>query len=256
MKHLFKSLIDNNWLTEKDVEGLLDDKNLIKAIKESTSPSCNNIFNALNLVPYNDVKVLILGQDPYPNPLHAHGLAFSSKNKTTPGSLRNIFKAIDFSYHSNLVEKKNNDLTNWAKKGVLLLNTALTYKNTFDESIADKLNKNIQVREKKFHMKTWESFIDKIITKLLLRNKKLVMLLWGSEAWNIVKKNIEYNNIKYKEFDNGKILLQSNNILILHTDHPSQVKINLGGKFLEHAPLHFKECDKFLGQEKIDWTCL
>ena len=165
MKRLFKSLIDNSWLTEQDVDTLLKDENLVKAIEESTSPSYNNIFNALNMVSYNDVKVLILGQDPYPNPLHAHGLAFSSKNKTTPGSLRNIFKAIDSVYHSDLVSAKNNDLTNWAKNGVLLLNTALTYKNTFNSSITEKENKNNQVREKKFHMKTWATFIDMIVTK-------------------------------------------------------------------------------------------
>ena len=82
------------------------------------------------------------------------------------------------------------------------------------------------------------------------------MLLWGGEAWNIVKKNIDKNNIKYEEYDNGRVLLPNNNILVLHTDHPSQVKINLGGKFLEHAPLHFKECDKFLGENAISWTNL
>ena len=170
--------------------------------------------------------------------------------------MRNIFKAIDSVYGSNLVGKKNNDLTPWAEAGVLLLNTALTYKNTYDASLSEKENKNNQVREKKFHMKTWETFIDLIVMKLLCRNKKLVMLLWGGEAWNIVLKNIEKLGITMKESDSGKVILPDNNILILHTDHPSQVKINLGGKFLEHAPMHFKECDLFWGKDKINWTVL
>ena len=143
MEKLFKELIKNGWLNETEVSRFLNDENMVRSMKESTSPSLNNIFNALNLVPYDKVKVLILGQDPYPNPLHAHGLAFSSLNKTTPGSLRNIFKALDSLYGSSLVDKKNNDLTPWAKSGVLLLNTSLTYKNTFDESLSDKEKQKI-----------------------------------------------------------------------------------------------------------------
>lgn len=256
MEKLFDILVKNGWLEKEEVQRFLCDENLCRAIKESTSPVFNNIFNALNLVPYDKAKVLILGQDPYPNPLHAHGLAFSSKNTTTPGSLRNIFKAMDSVYKSNLVEKKNNDLTEWAKSGVLLLNTALTYKNALDETLSDKENKKNQTREKAFHMSAWKDFIDTVITKLLSRNKKLVMLIWGGEAWNIVFKNIKKNGIMYEEFGNGKVVLPDKNILILHTDHPSQVKINLGGKFLEQAPLHFRECDEFLGREKINWVCL
>ena len=256
MEKLFSNLVENGWINEEERQEFISDKNLCRAITESTSPVFNNIFSALNIVSFDDVKVLILGQDPYPNPLHAHGLAFSSKNTTTPGSLRNIFKAIDSVYGSKLVEKKKNDLTKWAESGVLLLNTALTYKNTFDETLSDKENKKNKIREKTFHMSAWKGFVDTIITKLLNRNKKLVMLLWGGEAWNIVLKNIKKNEIVYEEYENGKVILSNKNILILHTDHPSQVKINLGGRFLEHAPLHFIECDKFLDKDSVCWTDL
>lgn len=256
VQELFIKLIKNGWLDGTEAHVFMENNDIKRALVESTSPVFCNIFNALNLVSFEQAKVLILGQDPYPNPMHAHGLAFSSKNKTTPGSLRNIFKAIDSVYNSSLVENKNNDLTSWAEQGVLLLNTALTYKNTFDESLSDKENKNLQVREKKIHLKTWENFIDLIVVKLLARNKKLVMLLWGGEAWNIVKKNIDKYKIKYEEYEDGKVILPNNNVLILHTDHPSQVKINLGGKFLEYAPLHFKECDEFLGENAVHWTNL
>lgn len=256
IENMYKGLLNNGWLSESEIQSFLANKDLNTAIKYSTSPIFENIFNALNYVSYDRAKVLILGQDPYPNPLHAHGLAFSSKNSTTPGSLRNIFKAIDSVYGSNLVSNKKNDLTPWAESGVVLLNTALTYKNTYNQELSTSENKKLQIREKSFHMSVWKNFIDIIITKLLNRNKKLVMLLWGGEAWNIVLKNIERNEIKYKEAEKGKILIPDKEILILHTDHPSQVKINLGGKFLEQAPLHFIECDKFLGADKINWINL
>ena len=252
---LFDVLVASGWLTSDEVCNFAQDNAVKKVIKESTSPILDNVFNAFNLTNYNDVKVLILGQDPYPNPMHAHGLAFSSRNTTTPGSLRNIFKAIDAVYESNLVLNKNNDLTNWAKSGVLLLNTSLTYRSV-DVNVVGLKTNNSQNKEKKFHLKTWEPFIDLIIAKLLNRNKKLVMFLWGGDALNIVMKNIKRQNLSIEETENGKILLPQNNVLILYTDHPSQVKINLGGKFLEHAPLHFKECDNILGNDKIDWVSL
>ena len=256
IKDLFFSLIECGWLTRIEADTFLADLNLIRAMEESTSPVPENIFNALNLVPYDKVKVLILGQDPYPNPLHAHGLAFSSKNSTTPGSLRNIFKAIDSAYGSKLAETKNNDLTAWANSGVLLLNTALTYKNAFDNSLTAKENKKAQQKTRIFHMTAWKSFINLIITKLLNRKKPLVMLLWGGEAWNIVQNCINEKETVIEHGQNGKEYLPQKNVLILHTDHPSQVKINLGGKFLEHAPIHFKECDKFLGEDAVCWTNL
>ncbi len=256
MEQLFNELVDAGWLNRSEAMHFMSDAALSKAIRESTSPVFENIFNALKLVPYESVKILILGQDPYPNPLHAHGLAFSSKNPTTPGSLRNIFKALDSVYGSNLVEKKNNDLTPWAEHGVLLLNTSLTYKNVSDDNLAMKDNKKNQSKEKAFHMSVWAPFVDIIIKKLLMRDKKLVMLLWGGDAWNIVLKNIKKLGLSIDEQPNGKVVLQNSNILILHTDHPSQVKINLGGKFLEQAPQHLVECDKFLGADKINWTNL
>ena len=252
---LFDVLVARGWLTRDEACTFVQNDAINKVMNESTSPILDNVFNAFNLTNYNDVKVLILGQDPYPNPMHAHGLAFSSRNTTTPGSLRNIFKAIDVVYGSNLVVNKNNDLTNWAKSGVLLLNTSLTYKSVGETTVELPI-KNSQNKEKKFHLKTWEPFINLIITKLLNRNKKLVMFLWGGDALNIVMKNIKRQNLTTEETANGKIFLPQNNVLILYTDHPSQVKINLGGKFLEHAPSHFKECDIFLGNDKINWISL
>lgn len=132
------------------------DLNLLKTIEEQLGeeflPEPKNVFRALNLVP-EKVKVLILGQDPYPNPEHAIGLAFSvNKNVSVlPASLKNIFKELE----SDLgVVRKNGDLSDWVDKGVLLLNSSLTFNpmqprqhlnvgwNLFTRSIIEYVGKN------------------------------------------------------------------------------------------------------------------
>ena len=132
------------------------DLNLLKTIEEQLGeeflPEAKNVFKALNLVP-EKVKVLILGQDPYPNPEHAMGLAFSvNKNVSVlPASLKNIFKELE----SDLgVVRTNGDLSDWVDKGVLLLNSSLTFNpmkprqhlnigwNLFTESIIEYVGKN------------------------------------------------------------------------------------------------------------------
>ncbi len=132
------------------------DLNLLKTIEEQLGeeflPEPKNVFRALNLVP-EKVKVLILGQDPYPNPEHAMGLAFSvSKNVSLlPASLKNIFKELE----SDLgVVRTNGDLSDWVDKGVLLLNSSLTFNpmkprqhlnigwNLFTKSIIEYVGKN------------------------------------------------------------------------------------------------------------------
>ena len=132
------------------------DLNLLKTIEEQLGeeflPEAKNVFKALNLVP-EKVKVLILGQDPYPNPDHAMGLAFSvNKNVSVlPASLKNIFKELE----SDLgVVRTNGDLSDWVDKGVLLLNSSLTFNpmkprqhlnigwNLFTESIIEYVGKN------------------------------------------------------------------------------------------------------------------
>ena len=132
------------------------DLNLLKTIEEQLGeeflPEAKNVFKALNLVP-EKVKVLILGQDPYPNPDHAMGLAFSvNKNVSVlPASLKNIFKELE----SDLgVVRTNGDLSDWVDKGVLLLNSSLTFNpmkprqhlnigwNLFTKSIIEYVGKN------------------------------------------------------------------------------------------------------------------
>ena len=166
-KNYFKILKENNWILSDN----LDFESLQLCIDNCDSPAKNDIFNAFYknkekniFFKPDDVKVLILGQDPYPNPEDAHGFAFSSNNKKTPASLKNIFKAIDDAYNSNLSNSKNfsNNLQNWVNEGVLLLNTALTYE-IYDHQTDKTNSKKIQQKIQKKHMKSWEPFTLDII---------------------------------------------------------------------------------------------
>jgi len=128
-------------------------------------PEAKNVFNAFHYTDYNDVKVLILGQDPYHEPGEAHGLAFSVQGDTRrPPSLDNIFKELD----SDLgIKRTNNNLTDWANQGVMLLNTVLTVERGKAFSHANH---------------GWETFTDTIISKLNERKEPVIFVLWGSPA--------------------------------------------------------------------------
>ena len=128
-------------------------------------PAAQNVFNAFHYTDYDDVKVLILGQDPYHEPGQAHGLAFSVQGNTRrPPSLDNIFKELD----SDLgIKRENNNLTDWTKQGVMLLNTVLTVENGKAFSHANH---------------GWEIFTDTVISKLNERKEPVIFVLWGSPA--------------------------------------------------------------------------
>lgn len=193
----------------------------------------SGVLYALNLTPLENVKVLILGQDPYPNINNAHGLAFSNKTGKIPASLKNIFKEIN---RDTGIDNNNGNLTPWAKQGVLLLNTVLTY------SEKNSLKKRFVF---------WEDVIDDIINKLINSEKPLVIMLWGNSANKLKQFPIEKDN----EYLNK-------NILILRSSHPS----NMGNA--NNTPImdgripafngcsHFSKCNNFLQQFKIstiDW---
>lgn len=255
MKEMFNKLIDNGWLSQAEAEMFSKDKNVIECMKNCTSPTAENIFNALIKVPLDKVKVLLLGKDPYPDPKDAHGLAFSSLDNVTPESLKNIFKAIDKNYNSTLYENKKNDLTSWAKQGVLLLNTGLTFQKIDAPNLSLKDRKNLQTRVQTSHMRTWKPFVKLVIKKILgIKNRPVVLMLWGNDAHNIV-----FGNIKNKEFKDylhkrEASIIPNTQIMVLQCSHPSPLAVNLGGDFPEIAPEHFLLCDKHLGNNKIDWT--
>lgn len=128
-------------------------------------PDMNNIFNALKLADYNDIKVVILGQDPYHEPGQAHGLCFSVQEGTElPPSLKNIYKELYFDLG---IKRESGCLSDWASQGVLLLNAVLT----------------VRKGEAFSHAKHgWETFTDNVIRLLNQREKPIVFLLWGNPA--------------------------------------------------------------------------
>ncbi|MDD2203523.1 MAG: uracil-DNA glycosylase [Bacilli bacterium] len=156
-------------------------------------PPQNDIFAALNLTLYKDVKVVILGQDPYHGEGEAHGLAFSVKEGIKlPPSLINIFKELDRDLH---IKRTKGTLDDWAKQGVLLLNTVLTVEK-------DKPNSHKR--------RGWENFTNVIIKKLNERDDSIVFILWGNHA-------------KEKEK-----LITNNQHLVLESSHPSPFSCRQG----------------------------
>ncbi len=183
-------------------------------------PNQYDIFNALKLSTYSSVRVVILGQDPYHGPGQAHGLSFSvRKGVAPPPSLVNIFKEIrDDTGIDNL--GKHGDLTNWARQGVLLLNTVLTVR---DGQACSHRGRG------------WEQFTDRIIRLLNLREDPIVFLLWGAQAG------------KKQE------LITNPCHLVLTSAHPSPLSANRGF----FGCRHFSQTNAFLkshGFAEINWA--
>ena len=181
-------------------------------------PEPKNIFNAFNLCPLDKVKVVIIGQDPYHEPHQAHGLCFSVESGTDfPPSLQNIYKEIESDIgHKSIT---NGDLTEWAKQGVLLLNSTLTVQAHLAASHSGK---------------GWETFTDAVIKAVAENKKHVVYMLWGSFA----QKKAEYVNSK----DN----------LVLKSAHPSPLSA-YRGFFGNH---HFSSANNYLienGETPINW---
>lgn len=252
IKKEFNYLVENKWLTSDEAKEFMSDEKIVECMELSTSPLKQNIFRALKLVSKDSVKVVILGKDPYPNPKDAHGLAFSSLNTTTPDSLKNIFKSIDCAYGSHLFENGKNDLSKWAKEGVLLLNTGLTYQRIEG---GDKKERDLaQARIQNANMKVWKPFVKLIIKRILeIKNRPIVMLLWGNDAHNIVFSNIDNKEFQKMLHSREAVIIPNTSIMLLQTSHPSPLSVNRGGDFPTTAPEHFKICNKHLGKEKINW---
>lgn len=139
--------------------------------KYKVYPAPEKVFNALNLLKFDDVKVVIIGQDPYHQPGQAHGLSFSVQNvQKLPPSLINIYKEIETETGKKSIT--NGDLTEWEKQGVLLLNSVLTVRESQPNS-----HKNMG----------WEKITSKIVELLNEREKPVVFMLWGANAINIGK---------------------------------------------------------------------
>ena len=221
---LLRNELEKSWENkmkkefEKDYFSILN-QFLKQEYKEQTIfPEKKLIFNTLNSTPFNKVKVVIIGQDPYHGKGQAHGLSFSvTEGIKTPPSLVNIFKEIESDLKINNHGK--GDLTKWAKQGVLLLNATLTVR---ENTAGSHQNKG------------WEQFTDQIISTISEERKDLVFLLWGKFAQNKTK------------------LIDKNKHHILMSSHPSPLSSYRG--FL--GCKHFSECNNILKREnktEINW---
>jgi uracil-DNA glycosylase len=183
-------------------------------------PKGGDIFNAFNKTPFDKVKVVILGQDPYHGPNQAHGLSFSvQKDIPTPPSLQNIYKELATDIPGFKVPKSG-DLTEWAEQGVLLLNATLTVR----ASMAGSHQK-----------KGWEQFTDNVIQKISQQKSGVVFILWGSYA------------------QSKSVLIDEKKHLIIKSIHPSPLSVNRGG-FYGSKP--FSKANDYLqkeGETPIDW---
>lgn len=216
--------LDKSWSSLLKEELSKDYYNKILNFLESEYSSKNifppkeNIFEALNLTPYSNVKVVILGQDPYHGPNQAHGLSFSvNPGVKIPPSLLNIYKEL----HTNLncYIPNNGFLEKWARQGVLLLNTSLTV-------VQGKANSHQKIG--------WSIFTDEIISLLNDKSTPIVFILWGNNAIS------------------KKPLITNPNHLILQSVHPSPLSARRG--FFGSKP--FSKSNNFLvenGLSPIDW---
>jgi uracil-DNA glycosylase len=186
--------------------------------KSTIYPPGSLIFNAFNLCPFDRVKAVILGQDPYHGPGQAHGLCFSVKDRVEfPPSLVNIFKEIESD--TGISAPASGNLTRWAEQGILLLNSILTVKAHQPGS---------------HHGKGWEVFTDYVISILNAEKEHLVFFLWGAYAQ---KKGA---------------LIDRNKHLVLESVHPSPLSAFRG--FFGNG--HFRKCNEYLvahGITPIAW---
>ena len=218
------SQISNDWLTVlKDEFKKPYYKRLFDFVREEYKtktifPPADDIFNAYHFTPLSDVKVVIIGQDPYHDFGQAHGLCFSVKeNVKIPPSLLNIYKELKDDLGCYI--PNNGYLVKWAKQGVLLLNTVLT----------------VRAHEANSHQnKGWEEFTDATIKALNEQDRPIVFLLWGAPAG---KKAVMLDNPKH---------------LVLKAPHPSPLSAHRGF----FGCKHFSKCNDFLtknGLNAIDW---
>jgi uracil-DNA glycosylase len=187
--------------------------------EETVYPSEEDLFSAFRLTPYEEVKVLLLGQDPYHGPGQAHGLAFSVQpGVKPPPSLVNIFKELQSDVGAP--KPKDGSLLRWAEQGVLLLNAVLT----------------VRQGEANAHARHgWEHFTDAVIQKVSDKPERVVFILWGAYA------------------QKKKPLIDTSKHVILEAQHPSPLSAKKGF-FGSHPFSKTNEALKKAGLEPIDWA--
>lgn len=190
-------------------------------------PPEEQTFRAFELTPFNDVRVVILGQDPYPTPGNADCLAFSVSNPSakTPDSLRNVFAELAADVGAPV--PTSSSLAGWARQGVLLLNTALTLR------VGDKDDHDAH-RRWRWKRQGWHTFTDAVISAISANERPTVFILWGTDARKKAK------------------LIDTERHLVIQEVHPSQLSARKG--FFGSKP--FSQANEFLrlsGRGTIDW---
>jgi uracil-DNA glycosylase len=197
-------------------------RDLVRFLKEEDAsktvlPPKEDRFSALRMTPPDDVRVVILGQDPYHNHGQAHGLAFSVRQGAVPPSLRNMYKEL----HEDLgITRQSGDLSGWAKQGVLLLNTVLTV----------RLHEPLSHRDR-----GWETFTERIVRIVAGRPGPCVFILWGAQARRFAR------------------LVTNPAHLVLTAPHPSPLSASRG--FFGSRP--YSKTNAWLkthGAKPIDWS--
>lgn len=219
-------LLAESWLTklaaELDADYMQELQGFIakqRAQGIDIFPTKDDCFNAFNLTPFKQVKVVILGQDPYHGPNQAHGLSFSVKpGVKVPPSLLNIYKELNQDLNIPIADHGN--LESWAHQGVLLLNSVLTVEKS-------KANSH--------QGKGWEQFTDKVFELLNKEHHRIVFMLWGS-----------YAQKKGKAIDRDKHL-------VLEAVHPSPLSAYRGFFGCQHFSLANEDLIK-QGKSEIDWS--
>jgi len=219
--------LEPSWLKvlgeEFDKDYMIGLKNFLKTEKEAGHriyPKGSDIFNAFSKTPFDDVKVVILGQDPYHGPNQAHGLSFSVQDGiATPPSLQNIYKELATDIPGFKIPRSGN-LTKWAEQGVLLLNATLT----------------VRASEAGSHQrKGWETFTDMVIKTISDQKTGVVFILWGNYAQSKIG------------------LINQSKHLVIKSTHPSPLAVSRGG-FFGSKP--FSKANTYLaehGKQVIDW---
>ena len=217
--------IDSSWKTvlveefTKNYFTELRNKVRIEYKSNVIYPHPTKIFNAFSLTPFNKVKVVVIGQDPYHGENQAHGLSFSVENGVKiPPSLNNIFKELKSDLKINL--PKSGNLSSWAEQGVLMLNSVLTVRSGVANS-----HKNIG----------WEIFTEKVISIISSQLSNIVFILWGKQAQEKIK------------------IIDTKKHLILKSAHPSPLSA-YNGFF---GCKHFSKCNAYLkksNKKQIDWS--
>jgi uracil-DNA glycosylase len=219
--------LEPSWLkvlsSEFEQDYMLKLKQFLKEEKQAGKtiyPKSSDIFNAFTKTPFDSVKVVIIGQDPYHGPGQAHGLSFSvQKGVAVPPSLKNIYKEL-YTDIPGFTIPQSGDLTEWAEQGVLLLNATLT----------------VSAAQAGSHQKKgWEKFTDMVIKIISDKKEGVVFILWGAYA------------------QSKAILIDCDKHLIIKSTHPSPLAVSHGG-FFGSKP--FSKTNYYLaqhGDKPIDW---